>query len=64
MGTEREVRTLSGHESRVLAVALTPDGRHIVSGSSDNTLKVWEVETGLEVRTRLLDRPTCFASCC
>jgi len=30
----------------VLAVAFSPDGKHIVSGSWDNTLRVWDAETG------------------
>jgi WD40 repeat protein len=28
-----------------------PDGRHVVSGSMDYTLKVWDLETGREVHT-------------
>ena len=34
------VRTLNGHTSLVLSVAYSPDGLYIVSGSSDNTIKV------------------------
>ena len=37
---------LAGHEGSVIAVAVTPDGKRIVSGSSDNNLKVWGLESG------------------
>ena len=32
-------------------MALTPDGRLAVSASGDNTLKVWDVASGQELRT-------------
>ncbi|MGB3918986.1 MAG: caspase family protein, partial [Thiothrix litoralis] len=35
-----------GHEAWVLSVAFSPDGRYVVSGSNDNTLRLWEVATG------------------
>jgi WD40 repeat protein len=44
--------TLQGHTGWVNAVAVTPDGRHVVSGSSDNTLCVWDLATG-ETKTML-----------
>ena len=31
--------------SQVTSVAVFPDGRRVVSGSRDNTLKVWDVAT-------------------
>ena len=34
-----------------LAVALTPDGQLAVSASQDKTLKVWELDSGRELRT-------------
>ncbi len=33
------------------AVAITPDGRRVVSGSRDTTLKVWDLETGALICT-------------
>ena len=45
------VRTLQGHTRAVNGVALREDGRRAVSASSDKTLKVWDVETGRELRT-------------
>ena len=37
---------LAGHLSYVLSVAFSPDGSRIVSGSSDNTIRLWDAETG------------------
>ena len=47
----RLLRTLSGHSSLVNAVAVTGDGTRAISGSFDNTLKVWNLETGEQLLT-------------
>lgn len=38
------------HSSYVNSVAFSPDGRTIVSGSRDNTLKLWDAQLGTELR--------------
>ena len=43
--------TLTGHSSLVSSVGFSPDGRRIVSGSGDGTVKLWDVETGRETLT-------------
>ena len=43
--------TLKGHSSGVLACAYSPDGNRIVSASGDQTLRVWDAETGAEIAT-------------
>ncbi|KJP84872.1 hypothetical protein AK88_05498 [Plasmodium fragile] len=42
----RKVSTLSGHALRVLYGALSPDGQSIVTGSPDETLRLWRVFPG------------------
>ncbi|TFK20327.1 WD40 repeat-like protein [Coprinopsis marcescibilis] len=37
---------LKGHTDRVVSVAFTPDGKNVVSGSGDNTIRVWDAATG------------------
>jgi energy-coupling factor transporter ATP-binding protein EcfA2 len=50
-GVRSERYTLEGHHSTVNSVNFSPDGKTLVSGSGDNTIKLWNVETGKEIRT-------------
>jgi WD40 repeat protein len=43
----KEVLTLIGHTDRVLALAISPDGRLLASASEDNCVKVWDLTAGL-----------------
>jgi WD40 repeat protein len=45
------VRVLSGHQSWVTAVAFNPRSATLVSGSLDDTIKVWDLQTGAEMVT-------------
>jgi WD40 repeat protein len=40
------IQTLVGHTDEINVIALTLDGKHIISGSRDHTLKVWNLENG------------------
>jgi WD40 repeat protein len=44
-------RIFTGHRSSINVIALTPDGKQIVSGADDGILKVWDVATGKELRS-------------
>jgi WD40 repeat protein/serine/threonine protein kinase/tetratricopeptide (TPR) repeat protein len=43
--------TLRGHTDVVFEAAVSPDGKYIASGSSDETIKVWDSTTGAELMT-------------
>ncbi|NET73934.1 MAG: WD40 repeat domain-containing protein, partial [Sphaerospermopsis sp. SIO1G2] len=45
------LRTLSGHDGWVNTVAVTADGELVISGSSDQTVKVWNLKTKEEMFT-------------
>jgi len=40
-----------GHGGPIAAIATTPDGRRALSASSDGTVRVWDVGTGVEIYT-------------
>ena len=39
-------KTLSGHADRVFAISFSPGGRTIATASADNTIRIWDVESG------------------
>lgn len=41
--TMRKLSTLTGHNLRVLYLAMSPDGESIVTGAGDETLRFWKV---------------------
>jgi WD domain, G-beta repeat len=46
--TLRELAALKGHTGAVYGVAMSPDGARIVTGSRDNTARVWDAKTFAE----------------
>jgi WD40 repeat protein len=42
-------------ENNVNSIAFSPDGKFIVSGSADNTVRIWNVATGKEIARMLPD---------
>lgn len=51
------LQTLQGHTNWVRAVAFSADGATLISGSSDETLKWWDVATGTCLATVCAPRP-------
>jgi len=46
-----EIFVQMGHTGSVTAVALSPDGRHVLTGDVDGNIKLWDAAGGFEIRT-------------
>ncbi len=49
--TGKQINILEGHDEMVTSLDFSPDGRQIVSASDDKTIRIWDVETGKELKT-------------
>ena len=45
-----KLRTFDGHWEKILSVDFSPNGAQVLTGSADQTAKLWNVATGGEVR--------------
>ena len=45
-GERAELRKFEGHTDRVRSVSFSGDGKQVVSGSWDKTVRVWDTQTG------------------
>ncbi|NER26679.1 MAG: protein kinase [Symploca sp. SIO1C4] len=45
------ISTITGHSGTVYAIAFSPDGQILASGSADKTIKLWQLKMAWEIRT-------------
>jgi WD40 repeat protein len=63
-GQQPPVVELTGHADAVTCVAYSPDGRWLVSGSDDRSVRIWNADTGECVSVQELETPIkglCFS---
>jgi WD40 repeat protein len=46
VATREDVRWLRGHVNSIWALAFSPDGKTLASGSADQTVKFWDMTSG------------------
>jgi hypothetical protein len=51
VSSSRHLRTLAGHGGTPLELAFSPDGKRLASSSTDQTVKIWDVATGVELQS-------------
>ena len=44
-------QTYEGHSDQVLAIAWSPDGKYLATGSGDQTVQVWSAKDGNTIFT-------------
>jgi WD40 repeat protein len=49
--TRPELVLQTGHTGSILTLAISPDGRWLVSGGQDSTVKIWDLKSGNLLRT-------------
>jgi WD40 repeat protein len=48
---QRSLQTFTGHQQAVLCLAFAADGRTVISGSRDQSVKLWDIQSGKELHT-------------
>ncbi len=48
--TGKVLQTFAGHTDSVIAAVFSPDGKSVLSGGDDRTMRLWDAETGQQIQ--------------
>ncbi len=46
----KQIKNFSGHSEAVYSVNFSPDGKYLLSGGKDSTIRLWDVASGKEIK--------------
>ncbi len=49
-GAYRQLKTMTGHTGWVRSIAVSKDGKRALTGSQDNTVRLWDLDKGVELK--------------
>ena len=49
----KNIRTISAHSRQVQSIEINREGKFIISGSCDKTIKIWDIQSGKLLKTLL-----------
>jgi WD40 repeat protein len=55
------LRDFNGHTGEIEAVAFSPDGKYVLTGSVDGTARLWDAATGQQLRIVQSQNSTVFS---
>ncbi|EIW76380.1 WD40 repeat-like protein [Coniophora puteana RWD-64-598 SS2] len=62
--SEEHSRPFKGHSGRITSIEYSPDNRFIATGGSDGTVRLWDPQTGEQVRLLTTNHPVLSLTFC
>jgi len=61
LDTYAEIRRYEGHTGAIRDLSVSPDGKQVLTVSSDDSIRLWDLESGVELRRHAFTEPISVA---